>query len=906
MATTSDSIKDTILKAQWTRSTINSFATSSFEALDTILTRLEDAEYGEVSQFCKEQLQTHKSDIYSLYILGLLELKKNTLNDQQLIAVAEIFSDNHKPAVVEFLAKKILSFGSNLVALKMLAEVYEHNNEKEKLVHTWDLIAKEDFEEADIVVKLAKYNSDAGNKEHATAYYKKAINRYLAQKNYQQIKAIWTILSENQKDNIDFLLKFEKKVEKVLSPEKTLDLLNILLDTHLSVLSVDLGITILKRFLSIDPENIPRREQLVELYRKKFSDNPKLEDFIQNSNLLQHWRSVNTAIATFEKHIAFSPSSFVYHSQWGVGRIREITNHNLYIDFSKRRNHQMELGMAVTSLEVLPKDHFWVYKSVLSKDKIRDLVINKKTSTLKNIIKSFNSADLKKIKVELVPDILRQSEWNSWSLKAKKILSENPLFGINRENSDHYDVSSVPVSPFEKIYTLFKSEEKFIAKVKYFDKVLTLNLFSEDEDDFDQLLELYETFSTIVKKEKEKSVIHYITSVLVCLEASTFPLLSSRVVPKTLHDFVKELHAQEILTFIREMSIAGYKDKLLNAIIDHSPDWENQLVQAFPFHQSLAVVARLEQEQQTSLLSKIFLNIHQNYARHRPAYIWFINEFGDRDWILRVVTSQEIAAVLLRIGIFVAKEIQNSQEIQANRKFLLQVEKILFDRNYVDTFFKSENEETIKYFYSLINELSDVLPARIIQVRERIAKTIPDFDFGDTHDIATAGSSIFYTLESTFLAKQKELSHLFESEIPLNSKEIEKARSYGDLKENAEYKAALEKQSYLNTRVGQLKKELEHARYVSLDDVDISEVNFGTCITLLDENNDSINTYTILGPWESDPSNNVISYVSPLGRKLYKHKNGESFSFSLNNQEHIVTIKNIEPLTLKQAQLLKS
>ena len=140
-----------------------------------------------------------------------------------------------------------------------------------------------------------------------------------------------------------------------------------------------------------------------------------------------------------------------------------------------------------------------------------------------------------------------------------------------------------------------------------------------------------------------------------------------------------------------------------------------------------------------------------------------------------------------------------------------------------------------------------------------------------------------------------ELERELKTELP---KEIQKARELGDLRENAEYKAAKEKQDELNARVAKLKNEIERAQIFDKSTLNASKIAFGTVATLVNEATGATETYTILGPWESEPSQNVISYLSPLGKKLLNHKPGESLSFLIHERKFQYKVERIETVKL--------
>ncbi len=97
---------------------------------------------------------------------------------------------------------------------------------------------------------------------------------------------------------------------------------------------------------------------------------------------------------------------------------------------------------------------------------------------------------------------------------------------------------------------------------------------------------------------------------------------------------------------------------------------------------------------------------------------------------------------------------------------------------------------------------------------------------------------------------------------------IEVARGHGDLRENAEYHAAKEKQGHVEGRIMELKDKLSRAEVIDCTGVDCERVVFGTVVTLLDLDSDDEVTYQLLGPEEADVNNGRISILSPLGRAM--------------------------------------
>ena len=99
------------------------------------------------------------------------------------------------------------------------------------------------------------------------------------------------------------------------------------------------------------------------------------------------------------------------------------------------------------------------------------------------------------------------------------------------------------------------------------------------------------------------------------------------------------------------------------------------------------------------------------------------------------------------------------------------------------------------------------------------------------------------------------------------SKEIAVAREHGDLKENAEYHAAREKQSFVEGRVIDLEDKIARAEVIDTSKLSGNKVKFGAYVKLVDDDDKEV-TYRIVGDYEADISKNLISFASPIARAL--------------------------------------
>jgi transcription elongation factor GreA len=136
-------------------------------------------------------------------------------------------------------------------------------------------------------------------------------------------------------------------------------------------------------------------------------------------------------------------------------------------------------------------------------------------------------------------------------------------------------------------------------------------------------------------------------------------------------------------------------------------------------------------------------------------------------------------------------------------------------------------------------------------------------------------------LRCTFERLTQELEKLKNEERPKIAKIIDEARELGDLKENAEYHAAKEKQGLLEARIVELTDLISRAQVIDPSTLPHSRVSFGSTVLLIDQDSEEELTYTIVGTQESNPNKGLISIESPMARALLGKEEGDEVEVKL-------------------------
>jgi len=142
----------------------------------------------------------------------------------------------------------------------------------------------------------------------------------------------------------------------------------------------------------------------------------------------------------------------------------------------------------------------------------------------------------------------------------------------------------------------------------------------------------------------------------------------------------------------------------------------------------------------------------------------------------------------------------------------------------------------------------------------------------------SADTQVIWTTQEGYLKLQQRIQQVATVETVENAKEIEIARAHGDLRENAEFKAALEKRDRLQSELKFLSDQLNRSRVLTKADISKDEVGVG-CIVECKNNGGQKVTFTLLGPWDADTDKNILSFQSKLAQTMKGLKAGSKFQF---------------------------
>jgi len=585
------------------------------------------------------------------------------------------------------------------------------------------------------------------------------------------------------------------------------------------------------------------------------------------------------------------PGTFCLHKSWGFGRVREwnLLLNQIVIDFATKKSHPMQAQYAAENLTPLADKHFLVLKAT-DIASIKNLTREDPVGVVQNILESLGGkASAQQIGEWLIGDVFTETEWKRWWESTRKALKASGRFSIPTKKTDPIQIRGEGVSDADELLAAFnkaRHPKQQIAAVE-------------------QIIKSHEQF-----KEAEKQL----QPIVVAIENAAvrnqklhpelaFELIIAR---DDLLARVPSLHTTHIgLTFSK---LIVEEEKRLTSILPNLPAAkEKRVLQALPaalgegwteralrlmeasHGRMVAQIPRILNEagQHAELRTMLERSIREHSATSEML-IWLCGE--KEDWG-DLITPDLLWAILAAL--------EREQHSSVSRASKLQ-RALVDDRELLGGMFKNVDvglaRDAMRRLQ--VTPLFDELTKRSLLAR--MVKVYPELESMIAGAEPQEKAAPLIVSWSSLEKRRAEYEEIVKVKIPENSKEIAIARSYGDLSENFEFKAAKQMQSVLMRRKAELEQMLHDARGTSFENPDTSRVSIGTIVTSRNAQTKREETYTILGAWDGDPDRHVISYQTAIGQALLGHEVGETVSLNPEHDTVELTIISIEPAPADQ------
>src|SRR5687767_4874018 len=583
-----------------------------------------------------------------------------------------------------------------------------------------------------------------------------------------------------------------------------------------------------------------------------------------------------------EALVQLTKTGYCLHRSWGFGKITTIDTvfARFIIDFQNKQGHTMDLGFAAESLKPISPTHILARKAA-DLEGLRQMAALHHLDLIKLVVQSYGGrATIEQIQQVLVPDVIRD-DWKKWWEVAKRELKKDGHFQVPVKKTDPVTYHEKVIAIDDQLLSDFRIAKGLKAKVSAAHEILK---------SLPDLGDKKSVGREVITALNADIASHQRTQPAVALEGifvrdeirvgAELEPLASEVTPQniwlqesvrfsqTLEQIPAAKHKRALSSF-REANPALWHEVLLANLNNLSSksvgECANLLIEQGKLPQLKEVVSRLINQLQAN--SELLL--------------WLARE---RSEVYTEILNPEVFRSMLT-----AMERDQFNEKRSNRLR----DFIMDDHSLLVELIGSADLEVIKDLTRALqlSPVFDDMDKRSLLAR--IVKSYPAIQSLITGDQSRQDTSFAVSWDS--LARRKdEYAELVQKKIPANSKEIAIARSYGDLRENHEYKAAKEMQKILMRRKSELEGQLVRARGTDFSTARTDVVSIGTRVRVINLDSGQPEDFTILGAWDSDPEKHIISYLAPVAQKLLNKKAGEEIELEAEHGTRRYRIEAIE------------
>ncbi|NDD81537.1 MAG: hypothetical protein EBZ53_03050 [Verrucomicrobia bacterium] len=565
-----------------------------------------------------------------------------------------------------------------------------------------------------------------------------------------------------------------------------------------------------------------------------------------------------------EKLKPLVPGAVCRHRSWGVGQIvsRDDALGSLLIDFRSKKGHAMEFEYASQTLRILTDEHF---EARILKDpsSVKDQAGKDPGELMRQAVQQLGrEATTARLEEAFVPHLFGAPDWKKFWDAAKRAMRKDPRFVIPSKRTD-------PIHYLEKVPEVQAGGIEELKEAVGVKRVI------------EALEKLQKTQNSAVLKGQSEEIFKLVDA-------------SGQKIPKSQVGQLAEL-ALARSEFAGSIGLPAEPGTILRGLLPAEPNRLAALVEALPAGKQprfVELMADLLGERWPELFNALLPRASGRLmdaitAKFKKAGRGAELE-GALDRLLRERQVHPDTVVWLcrnRTGEF--------QKIGGPFLFLTALA-VLEKEQLADRWRASRLHDLILEDKELIRDLLAASAPEEMRDITRAALSSTAFEELDKRSLMgalvklhphigsmVAGENKTTTTESLVVSwdslekRKKELEEIVNKKIPANSKDIGVARSYGDLRENHEFKAAKEMQAVLMRRKAELESMIVSAQGTDFSGVKGDVADIGTVVEYQDEGGSS-KRVTILGAWDSDPENGVISYQTAVGQALLKKKPGET------------------------------
>ena len=597
---------------------------------------------------------------------------------------------------------------------------------------------------------------------------------------------------------------------------------------------------------------------------------------------------------------SMNPGTYCIHRSWGFGLIAGFDEDRgmILIDFEddERTSHAMDPVFCIDKLELLPEESI-LTQHRKNTEEIEKLAKKEPAELIIKMLEQGVDGCLSGREIErILGYMFGSAKAKRWWTATKKVLIKDPRIAVPNKKSEPYVLRDEPVKPEQEILQDFFEEKRSYEKIVLAERLF--DLASEKEDLQADLPQVLADLTVAIMEAKNLSQADRLYGIWVRNNLARDVEEDVEKLEPTSASILKE--CEDDLPALADLMPAKFHSRFLDLVARTYPDnWKEivlNLLQNTLVKFSGECAHFLIDREESKLLIRSLNTCLDEQSLKAPVLLWMLKFRGlakFKDLLGDMINPRLLTAV------FSAIDYESLKNATSRRIPLAEI--LSDDRELLSDILGKGSEENAKDLAQalMLNPGFEDLTKRSLLAR--FIKKFPKIQSlldreGPRDSSGSASSSVDDTLivsKESYDRKLADLDVLTKEKIPANSLAIETAREHGDLKENAEYHMAKDDQKVLLARQAELQADLMRAKATDFTEAPSDSVGIGTIVDLKDSVSGNKMKYTLLGAWDGDPENNILSYLTPLAQKILGKKVGEKVQIDIEGNEQSLVIEGV-------------
>ncbi len=642
----------------------------------------------------------------------------------------------------------------------------------------------------------------------------------------------------------------------------------------------DVSHDVLRLILDIQTTNNENYAQLAYSHlQERYSDHKHFNEKIRLVGLRSK-EKFQGAISNYELLTHMEKGNFVFHSGgWGVGEISDVSlvREQLVIEFDYVPGKKdISFATAFKTLIPVPKNHFLALRFG-NPDLLEQKAKESPVEVIRMLLRDLGPKTAAEIKDELCELVIPAGEWTRWWQTTRAKVKKDTMIETPEELREPFRIRHNEVTHEERLQKVLENKP---------DANTLIQMVYSFLKDFPETLKNSDFKATLLNKMKEML---------------SYPELT-HAQELQIHFFLEDLNAAKELPQITEViKKATSIEELINAIIVLSfkkralaevhrilPNWQQLFLNLFLKLDQAAlrdyVLSELLDAKANQELNTKLEELCTYPSRYPDVFLWYFQKLMNQK---EIPFSDRMGKVHFFEGLLIL--LSSLENDTSHRDLVKKIHALISNGRYaiVRQIMQDATIDNVKEFlllatkchslsdhdHKILHSLAEVAHPSIAKMRKK-------------QDSAASESQVIWTTMEGFQKLQHKIQQIATVETVENAKEIEIARSHGDLRENAEFKAALEKRDRLQSELKFLSEQMNRSRVISKEDISMDEVGIGAVVECQNSQGQKL-TYTLLGPWDANPDKHILSFQSKLAQAMTAKSVGDKFKFQ--DEDYTIT-----------------